>query len=422
MSIIQTFLYDPDFINNTSILDPILRTGGICVPSSQALSYFVNPQEFPDERTARASNLNVILTGVPRLIIDQAGYGSLLTDINNIWSLTERQNLFAIIDQLCFAYSINATVGQVETALSSWPQYLTGTFVYSTTHSVTPVYPASSSTIITVPDYVTFTFQISNGTQYQFRVWLNNTLFRSGYPLSTIRAIVPPLPLSILYGLSISSSTESIFTTAKETASESQSILQNYIQSGQYSGYLASVVTFVDGGGDSAPVQFNILYNGAAPGAIAVRNAIRAYLLGSGVGTSDGWNAIAPSLFVTESFYLLPTWDMNTSLVDSIIYPNIIPIQKAISNAQTIMFDVSLSFVSANLNIITSFYNNITILAVPDVGNDSTRLLLANEHPTYQDVPTTSILFSTMTTNTQSFASLLGLALSEPGALQCWPF
>ena len=289
MSIIQTFLYDPDFVNNASILDPVLRTGGICVLSSQSLSYFVNPQEFPDERTTRATNLNVFLTGVPRLIIDQAEYGSLLSDVSSLWSPTERQNLFAIIDQLCFAYSANATTEQVETALAVWPQYLTGTFVYSTTRSVSPVYPSSGATIITVPNYVTFTFQITNGTQYQFRVWLNNTLFQSGYPLSTVRAVVPPLPLSVLYGLSISSSTENVFTTAKETASESQSVLQGYIQSGQYSGYLAYIVTFIDGSGDSAPVQFNILYNGAAPGAIAVRNAIRTYLLGSGVGTSDGW-------------------------------------------------------------------------------------------------------------------------------------
>ena len=54
----------------------------------------------------------------------------------------------------------------------------------------------------------------------------------------------------------------------------------------------------------------------------------------------------------------------------------------------------------------------MTILAVPDTGNDPTRMVLANEHPTYRDVATTDMAFVSMTTATQQFATLLGAALS----------
>lgn len=409
---IHTFLYDQSFLNTASVLDPILKTGGICVLSSQSLSYFVSPLEFPDERPVRANNLNTTMPGRPRLIADNTEYPSFFSDTVNLWTATERENLFAIIDQLCFAFNKNATSDQVELALSAWPQYVPSTYVYSNTHTAALVYNNIVPPAITCPDYVTFSFIIANGTEYQIRVWLNNALFYADYPLSTIRAVIPPLPLTDLYTLSITSSVANVFATAKAAATTNQQMLQGYIQSGQYSGYVAYNVTFVDGSGDSTQVQFNLLYNGCIPGAIAIRTAIREFLLNSGVGTEAGWRAIAPSLFVTELFYLLPMFDQTTNLINSIIYPNITPIQKTLSDAALVLFDIPSGFITSNLDIIATFYDNLTVLAVPDPGNDPLRLSLAAEHPTYQDVATTSLSFATMTSLTQQFSALLGAALS----------
>lgn len=408
--IIHTFLYDSSFLNTSSILDPVLKTGGVCVLSSQALSYFVTPQELVDERPSRATNLNTTMPGKARLIVDQEQFASFLTDTVNTWTSTERDNLFAIIDQLCFSYNVNATHDQIELALSVWPQYLASSYVYSNTKTSANVY-GSSTISITCPDYVSFTFVTSNGTNYQLRVWLNNTIFFNNYPLSKIRVIVPPLPLSTLYTSSIVNSTDNIFTTIQSSATTNQQTLQSYIQSGQYSNYITYNVTFVDGNNDAVQVLFNILYNGTVPSAIAIRTAIRTFILGSGVGTLSGWQSIAPSLFVTELFYLLPLWDQITTLVNTTIYPNITPVQKAISNADTILYDQTAGFISANLDIITSFYNNQTVLAIPDPGNDPTRLSLAVEHPTYRDLPTNDINFITLVPKTQQFATLLGAAL-----------
>lgn len=421
MAIIHAFLYDPSFLDITSGLNPVRKNGGMCVLSSQSLSYFVTPQEFTDPRTSRALDLNLPFTTKSRLIIDQNEYAAVLTATQTVWTLTERQNLFAIIDQLCFAYNTSATTAEVELALVAWPQYLTSSYVYSTTHTSADVYDTIVPTAIICPDYVTFTFVITDGTQYQFRIWLNNTIFYTKYPLSTIAVVIPPIPLSELYTLSITTSTDNVFTTALVSSSTSQQDLQSYIQSAQYSGYVAKTVLVVDGFGNSAPVEFNILYNGCVPGDIAIRTAIRNLLISAvtgtslvpGVGTLAGWKALFPSLFVTEVFYLLPMWEATTSLISVIIYPNIVSIPTAISDAEVALYDMTTGFITANLDLISAFYNAMTVLAIPDSGNDPLRLSLLGEHPTYQNVATTNPLFATMTILTQQFAALLGSALSR---------
>ena len=410
--IIHAFLYDQDFLNTASLLDPIFKTGGVCVPSQHALSYFVNPEEIVDPRGGRSGSLNATFLNKARLILDPNLYASVLTDINNLWTLTEKQNLFAIIDQLCFAYAANATTAEVELGLAPWSQYLANSFVLSTTHSSATVYEVLGNTAtIVCPDYVTFTFVITNGTQYQFRLWLNNALFMADYPLSTIRQVIPPLPPAELYTVNVLQ-TASVFAVALQAAGESQTIIQPALQSGLYTGYQAVLVPFMDARGDTVQVQFNLLYNGAVPGAIAVRTAIREYLLGSGVGTSNGWKALAPSLFITQLFYLLPLWDNTTSLIVANIYPNITPTQKAITDANTILFDLPTGFVTANLDIMSVTYDNLTVMAVPDTENSTSRVSLLGEHPTYQDVPTTSINYESMTPTTQQFAALMNAALA----------
>lgn len=414
MAIIHTFLFDSGFVNSSSFLDPVHKSGGICVPSSRGLSYFVTPQEFVDPRITRATNLNVSMTTKSRLIVDQAEFSQFLIDIQDLWNATERQNFFAIIDQLCFAYNVNATTAQVELALAAWPQYLTASYVLSTTKTVATYYGAIASGPIVCPDYVSFTFVITNGTQYQLRIWVNNAVFLDNYPLSTIGVVVPPLPLADLYTATVTG-TAGVFATAFQSSSESQQTLQTYIQSAQYSGYVAQTVAFLDGSGNSTIVQFNLLYNGCTPGQLAIRTAIRALLMNSGVGTTAGWQALAPSLFVTELFYLLPMWEDTTSLITSIIFPNIISIQQAITDATRALFDMSSGFLTSNLDLVAATYNAMTVISIPDTNNDRTRLSLAAEHPTYRAVSSTSIAFDTMTTHTQQFSNLLTAALVLAG-------
>jgi len=76
------------------------------------------------------------------------------------------------------------------------------------------------------------------------------------------------------------------------------------------------------------------------------------------------------------------------------------------------LYDVPAAFITANLNLLSVFYNDMNVLAVPDAGNNPNRFALLAEHPTYQNVATTSPAFATMTTETKQFASLLGAALS----------
>lgn len=417
---IYAFLYDSAFLNNTSAIDSVRKTGGIGVLSSTALSYFVTPQEFVDPRPHRASNLNLPFSTKAHLILDQAQYATVLSQIQSTWTLTEQENLFAIIDQLFFAYAVNASIPSVELSLAQWPQFLANSLVISTTNSTAPVYDTTPGATIICPDCVTFTFVTANSTQYEFQIWLNNTLFTTQYPLSTIAVVVPPVPLAELYTLNVTTSTDNILSTALVSSATNQQTLQSYIQSAQYSGYVAQTVLFYDANGNTAAVEFNLLYNGAAPGSIAIRTAIRNLIEAAIAGTSQiapignliGWQALLPSLFVTEVFYLLPMWDVTTSLVNSIIYPNITSIQQALTDAELALYDVSAGFITSNLSLLSVFYNDMTVLAIPDAGNNPNRFALLAEHPTYQNVATTNPAFATMTTETKQFAAFLGAALS----------
>lgn len=411
MTIIYGFLFDSDFINDSSIIDPVFKTGGVCSPSPLAISYFKSPQEFPDERTSRATDLNALLTAVPKLIVDSNQFQQFLTDVQDTWSSTERENFFALLDLLFFDYNANATAEAVETNLETISQYVQNTYVYSNTTTSATAY-LSTSVTITVPDYVSFTYKIANDTEYQFCIYASNVVFLTNYPISTIAAVVPPLPISQLYTLDLVSGIANVFQTALASATLSQQTLQSYIASGEYSGFVSQNVTFVDTNNNTTVVQFNILYNGAVPGVIAVRSAISELLINSGVGTEAGWEARAPSLFVTQLWYLIPLWENKTSLVSSYVYPNIVPMTTIENDAEKFLYDMESGFITANLDVVTSYYNNITMAAVPDVDNDPTRLSLAAEHPTFQDVSPTNATFNYMTTATQQFASLLGSALS----------
>jgi len=420
MSIIHVFLYDTAFLNSSSIINPVRKTGGMCIPSQTSLTYFTTPEEISDPRNSRNNNLNFNFTTKSRIIIDQLYFSPFLNDFVNVWSLTEQQNLFAIIDQLCFSYNQNATPDQIELSLSLWTQYKQSSFVLSNTKTSTPVYGNNVTQTITCPDYVTFIFVISNGTQYELRIWLNNTIFLQNYPLSNISVVVPPLPLSDLYTIDISTTTDNVIHTASISSVNNQQILQNYIQSGEYSGYITQPVTMVNGSGITAIVDFNILYNGSIPGPISIRTAIRNLLLAAitgstnsaGIGTIQGWTALFPSIFITQSYYLIPLWGATTSLINSIIYPGIIPFQQVLSDVEHVLYDISSGYISSNLNIIMSTYDDVFVAAIPDSNNSNLRMSLLNEHPTYQNVPTTSTKFSTQAQSTQLFSSLLGAALS----------
>ncbi len=409
--LIHAFLYDPAFVNPTAPINTVLKTGGTCVLSPQGLSYFVTPETFTDPRTLRANNLNASFTTKAQLILDQTEFASVLSQVVSTWTSTEQQNLFAIIDQLCFAYNANSSHDAIETALHAWAQYVPNTFVLATTTTTVSVFLATTTTL-TAPDYVDFSFSIAGGTQYEFRIWLKCALFLTSYPLSTVALVVPPLPITQLYTADLISTVANIFNTALAASESSQAALASFLQRGEYSGYIGQDVQFTDTNGNFTTVQFNILYNGAVPGQIAIRTAIRTLLLTSGIGNQAGWQARAPALFVTQLFYLVPEWNLKTSLVNSVVFPNIVQITQALNDMIVVLFDVDSGFITTNLAVVTATYNTLTVLAVPDVGNGSNRLALEAEHPTYQAIASTNPAFAYMNPNDQAFATLLNAGLS----------
>lgn len=412
-TIIQGFLYDFDFVNNTSITSPVLEPGSIGVLSLYGISYFANPQEIIDPRTSRGTNLNATFNHPARVIIDETIFPSFISDMSAVWDLADRQNLFALLDYLFFAYNSNNTPLEIEQYLGeNIPQYIANSYVLSNSISTATIYTSTPTVEISVPNYITFEYKTISGSQYTLKIFADCNTFTSQYPYSTIAVVVPPLPIQELYTLDIVNGNANIFSTSTTVSTLSQQTLQTYIQSGKYSSYISQNIAIFDTNGNSTTVQFNLLYNGNTPSPLAVRTAILNLVVNSGVGTSAGWKARMPSLFVSELFRLIPLWEYITNQISSNIYRNIIPYTILTQDATTILFDIPSNFILVNSNVMMSYYDNIFLVAVPDTQNTSTRLNLINEHPTYQAVAPTNPAFNYQAQLTQEFSSLLASALS----------
>jgi hypothetical protein len=427
---IHFFVNDLSFINNTNPVSDLLQADGIGIISQTLVANYVQPKKIRDPRSSRSTGMNAQLGNTLSVITDGASsVSTFVTDYSTLWSLNDQLGLFNMIDQLCFTYNPSNTTQLIDNTLTSnpskFPNYVAGSLRFSTSHSTANVYLGSSPDSIIVPDTVEFTLNVtdlSNGVakQYDVVLWMNGTLFDSEYPVSTITAVIPPLNFPDLLNKPITTLADNALAIAKESAQVNLSDLtapigpnttETPITEG-VSGYVAYNAKFVDTAGNFIFMPFNILYKGHIPGTLAIRQAIRNILLTSGTGTQAQWQARIPELFINAVFYLIPMWDNTTTIPNSTIFPDIIPIFSSLINKTEIIFyDVSPTFVEPNIQATSSVYDGILLTAIPDQANATNRLSLLAEHPTYQALASTDPNFQYMAALTKQYAIQLANAL-----------
>ena len=404
------FLRDSIFTNKTQLVKPTFNPGGLCTMSQQSLSYMTQPITITDDRlpTARVGQASNFGT-VPTLVFDQNQASQFYTEFTSVWTDADKQSLFAILDAIFFSSpSANDAVLSSNTTYKIYQQ---GSLLTSTTTSTGTAYTTGANTSITAPTSTSFTVHIANGNIYTITVYVDDATFIRQYPLSTIVAVIPPLSPSDLYNSNIVETTDNIFNTALKSTSEQQAILSPIISTSEYSGMTYQDVRFVDNNNNYTVVQFNILYKGAVPGILAIRQAISNYLVNSGVGTQVGWASKCPELFTTAQFFIIPIWNNTVKLPDQVIYPGVVSSSKLLSIVSSILYDETLSNITTNMDIATTSWNDLFLAIVPGPNNPTNINTFHSQHPTYMPISSNSPNFVYMAPATRIFSSLLSKAL-----------
>lgn len=427
---IHFFVKDKAFQNPATLVAPLQTSNGICSLTQQVLAAYLSPIELKDPRTARVT----ILPFGNSLSVATDGATSVSDFVENyttVWAPYQNV-LFALIDQLCMNFTSKSNAAAWDTFLSSnsiYSIYQKGTLSFSATQTSTNVFLNGATTGITVPDFVSFCVAIPvNGTVTQFNIyfWMNSAVFVIDYPVSIITAITIPLTFTDLLNKSLTTNVDNALAVAAEASNTIYSDLTVPIPSSSefpitegVSGYYTYNAKVVDTNNNFIFMPFNVLYKGAQPGILQIRQNLKAILLNSGVGTQALWQARIPELFVNAQYYLIPIWDNTESLPDSTVYPDIQLGATMLKNTGLVMYDVTSLFISQNWAVLVAAWNAIMMAAIPDPNNASNRLNLITELPDYQYYATTDVAaFNLMPALTKSFSIGLNNALPIAAGIQ----
>lgn len=407
---IYGFILDESFLDQSKYMTDDINTA---VTHGQfntvQHSFFVDRFEIDDTRTARLAHLGSELTNTLQLVIDQKFSVDDVSILINS-SVSDIANIFNITEYVLYR-NIDRTVEELETELLAdttvFGNYVPGSLEISNNSNSVYIYDTLDANF-TILDWLKFDINIS-GTVISFKFWINNETFGDGYPLSTISEVVPPISVDLLYD---PSSVTSIYTAIINSASTSVSSLSSKIQSSDYTNYISFSTKYIDPNDNTVSyIPFNILYKGAVPGTLDIRQAIKEYLLNSGVGDEETWKNIMPDLFIIGQFFIIPMWDNITTKPSRIMYPSVVGVQDAIERSITVLYDVDGTHISEKVEILDVAYIETILVAIPDEDNQTDDTLLTL-HPTYQRYSPQDISYQYQDDITKEFTTLLNVAMA----------
>jgi len=205
--------------------------------------------------------------------------------------------------------------------------------------------------------------------------------------------------------------TDNIFSTASLTASLSYNTTQAILGTISISGITEYNAILVDTNNNSVGVPFNILYKGRSPTLSEIRTAIQNELNNSGVGDQAGWEARIPGVYVSGRFYLIPYWDLTYSKPDQTLFPSLHDYNTLGTKANQILTSTGFGDIKEYTDILTVYYNRMTLAAVPDLTGVVDIHHLSFVVPDYQDYSKDDDNFAYMTSVTQDFSKQLNMVL-----------
>lgn len=417
---VEAFITDMAFTDQRQTINDALAdsSADVAALTPKALTYFNTPSEFIDRRNPIDRDVNWIATTSPKFVVDQVSFTNFVETINDLGS-TISTGFFKIIDRLLFNYNGSTTASVIETFLAedvdTAPIYVPNSFSISALTVQGTLFNISGTPTVTIPSFVTFTISVLSGTTvvyYKITLYASVLSFLSGYNISTISVIIPPLPYSSLYSGSLIGQNSNIFSTATITASLSYNTARALLENTTVSGMSTYNAVLVDTSLNRATVPFNVLFKGQRPTAQALREAIREAVLNSGIGNANGWRLRIPGLFVIGRYYLIPLWDKTFTKPDQVIFPSINSITDYISIGNSILESLGQGDLTVHMDALSVYFNRMTVIAVPDVTGEDPTVLLSTIIPDYQDFSPVDENFVYMSQVSQKFATDLNTFIS----------
>lgn len=419
--IVEGFITDLAFVDQSKAINGVLSsaTGQVAALSPKALSYFAKPGQYRDSRATNTRVVNWPATTSPQLVVDETAF-SVFVGVVNALPAPVNAGFFKIIDRLLFDYDSTTPHATIETFLTTDPQtsviYVADSLAIATTVLPGQVYAADGThTSVSVPSFVSFSISILSGQTletYELTLYASTDAFLTGYNVSSIVSVVPPLPYDKLFSASLINTNDNIFTTATLTAALAYNTTQTILGTTQVSGITEYSAVLVDINNNTATVPFNILYKGRAPTLLDIRSAIKDTLLASGVGTEIGWEARIPGIFVSGRFYIIPFWDQTFQKPNQLLWPRVLGYSDLGISGNKIMASLGHGDVTSYSDLLPVYFNRMTTMAVPDLSGDVDIQHLSTVIPDYQDFPPDEAGFGYMSSQTQQFSSTLNLILA----------
>jgi hypothetical protein len=423
---IEGFVTDLAFTDQTKNVSDLFPggTANVAELSSNALSYFGAPAAVVDKRPASERLVNWAAQTSSRIVVDEEVFSSFMGTMATL-PVATISKLFAITDKLLFNYLPSESHATVETFLTTNAAtkdiYVPGTFSVSSRIVSDSVYvdgaPVKS---VSVPSYAAFDITVPSGATtktYQLKLYAGIEAFLTSYSQSIIAEVIPPLPYDKLFGESLRTATDNIFTTASLTAQLSYNNIQARLKNTSVSGMFEFRAVLADTN-NTLGVPFNILYKGRVPTLFEIRTAIKQRLLDSGVSDEAGWKKRIPGVFVSGRFYVVPLWDKTFSKPDQQIFPNVLRFDDVAKTADKILSTVGYADITEFMDVITAYYNRMSAAVVPDLSGVVDIKRLSEIIPDYQSYSVSDAEFAYMQDNTKAFVRELNqvLAIATEGS------
>ena len=417
---VYLYILDKSFLNPEHDFISLLETGGIGQLTQNGLSYFNDLNVLKDTRTASERQINFTTNYTSSLAVDNFFFSNFITDVNALAD-TQIGYLFQIIDALFFqTWSSQSDLETFLTTTAGVKSFYVAESLQPPISKITgTVYPTDNTTGESYTTYPAYTLTLSlptgtTNTDYQITFFVQNEYWIANYPESNIVGVAPPLSYSDLLNLPLNTTNANILSTASSTVSLNYTNLSPDLSSESVSGYLKFDVRVIDQANNVTVIApFLILYKGNTPDIPQIRNAIKNEVINSGVGTIPEWKARIPELFILATIYLIPLYDIVTTLPNQSLYPSIVDVSTALNRTDLVVPTLGTSYISDNLEIISANYEGIMMCSIGlPLQDGSAPQTLLKMNPTYQNTGSQDPIFQNMSDTTQQFCLMLSECLA----------
>lgn len=387
------FLNDTIFKKKTAV-GSAATTYGQCVIDKKLLTYFNKEMIITDPRSSRLNLGGKVVKGTLSFHYDGNRHSvpnnPSKDDLFKYLTVDDLKAFFTIVEMVSLANGssqdeLNTNLydlGSIKSYYIKDSLKLARTVVSSVIYDIDGLTPETQISLVT---FFTVDIKFPDREIETFKVYLDRETFLESYPYSTINNVILPCDPTYLLDPSRIDGTVDALVKA---GSYSFKDLDPSIIADDHTGLLTYTTKYYSRAGSGAMLvhylPFGILYQGAKPPTLQMREAIRNELFKEGLASEEIWESILPDIFVTASFYLIPIWDNQIRRPQGYIYPSVVPVKKIQDAITTLFPSMSQDFIKEHQELLTIGQSEIFITSIPDLLNEDSNYSILEIHPTYQ--------------------------------------